>query len=69
MLLEKAALGNAIDKKSVNDLFVGVTQKLSEKGEKIPNVLIYYFDMYGKIKSQLSGVSKKEYAAFSRKVQ
>ncbi len=69
MLLEKAALGNAVDKKALNDLFVGVTQKLSEKGEKIPNVLIYYFDMYGKIKSHLNGASKKEYSAFSRKVQ
>lgn len=69
MLLEKAALGNAIDKKALNDLFVAVTQKFSEKGERIPNVLIYYFDMYGKIKSQLNGVSKKEYGAYSRKVQ
>ena len=69
MLLEKAALGNAVDKKSINDLFVGVTQKLGERGEKIPNVLIYYFDMYGKIKSHLNGTSKKEYAAFSRKIQ
>jgi hypothetical protein len=32
MLLEKAALGNAIDKKALNDLFVEVTQKFSEKG-------------------------------------
>jgi len=69
LLLEKAALGNAIDKKSVNELFVAMTQKFSEKPEKIPNVLIYYFDMYGKIKSHLNGASKKEYAAFSRKVQ
>lgn len=69
MLLEKAALGNAVDKKALNDLFVGVTQKLSEKGEKVANVLIYYFDMYGKIKSHLNGASKKEYGAFSRKVQ
>ena len=69
MLLEKAALGNAVDKKALNDLFVGVTQKLSEKGEKVANVLIYYFDMYGKIKSHLNSASKKEYGAFSRKVQ
>jgi|JI61114C2RNA_FD_contig_71_1500805_length_418_multi_1_in_0_out_0_1 hypothetical protein len=69
MLLEKAALGNAVDKKSLNDLFMSVTQKFTEKGEKIPNVLIYYFDMYGKIKSHLNGQSKKEYGAFSRKVQ
>jgi hypothetical protein len=69
MLLEKAALGNAVDKKSMNDLFVEVTQKFTEKGERIPNVLIYYFDMYGKIKSHLNGVSKKEYGLFSRKIQ
>lgn len=69
MLLEKAALGNAVDKKSVNDLFVGVTQKFTQKGEKIPNVLIYYFDMYSKIKSHLTGQSKKEYGGFSRKIQ
>lgn len=69
MLLEKAALGNAIDKKFVNDLFVGVSQKLMEKGEKVPNVLIYYFDMYSKIKSHLNGASKKEYGAFCRKIQ
>jgi hypothetical protein len=69
MLLEKATLGNAVDKKALNDLFVVVTQKLSEKGEKVANVLIYYFDMYGKIKSHLNGASKKEYGAFSRKVQ
>lgn len=29
MLLEKAALGNAVDKKSINDLFIAVTQKFS----------------------------------------
>lgn len=62
-------MGNAIDKKALNELFVGVTQKFSEKSERIPNVLIYYFDMYGKIKSHLNGVSKKEYGAYSRKVQ
>lgn len=32
-------------------------------------MLIYYFDMYGKIKSHLTGQSKKEYAAFSRRIQ
>jgi hypothetical protein len=69
MLLEKSALGNAIDKKALNDLFAVVTQKFSEKGERIPNVLIYYFDMYGKIKSHLNGSSKKEYGTYSRKVQ
>lgn len=59
MLLQKAALGNAIDKKAINDLFVGLTTKFFEKGEKIPSVLIYYFDVYGKIKGMLNGQSKK----------
>ena len=46
-----------------------MTQKFSEKGERIPNVLIYYFDMYGKIKFHLNSQSKKEYGSFSRKIQ
>lgn len=69
MLLECALSKNAIEKTDLNELFVSLTQKFAEKGEKVPNVLIYYFDLYNKNRGQLNAQSKKEFANFSRIVK
>ena len=69
MLLDCALLNSALDKGELNELFVKLTQKLLEKEEKVPNVLIYYFESYSKNKGQLNAQSKKEFATFSRKVK
>jgi len=69
MLLDCALSNHALEKADLNELFAALTQKFMDKEEKVPNVLIYYFDLYNKNKAQLNQQGKKEFTNFARKVK